>query len=258
MFTKFGYEDAPIYVATAEQAIAFDSAKSLEASSDWTGKRTASLFGNKSFSGNGYRSDEPSAKLFGKQTINMISSLIDREAAVRGQYYNQAVIGSIIWGKMIKSSPNYKELQAFTNLQSKGNPLVRLKVKAAQAQCTSDINKLKCNSSSKLKGSEANQVLTATIAAIAKNNSNAVEKPGSAIRKSILVNSKDVTNNYLQSQTDQVVAANNTQPVLVKTVKSEMINGKLQVNLGVADNNSQQLSVTRGLVSNHNVMPGYS
>jgi endonuclease YncB( thermonuclease family) len=258
MFTKFGYEDAPIYVATAEQAIAYDSAKSIEASSDWSGKRTASLFGNKSFSGDGYRSDEPAAKLFGKQTINMISSLIDREAAVRGQYYNQAVIGSITWGKMIRSSPNYKELQAFTNLQSKGDPVVRLKVKAAQAQCDSDINKLKCNSSSRLKGSEANQVLTATIVAIAKSNSNTVQPAGSAMRKSVLVNSKDVTNNHLQSQTDQVVAAHKTQPVLMKTVKAEMVNGKVQMNVGVADNNSQQLSVTRGLVSNHNVMPGYS
>ena len=153
MFTKFGYEDAPIYVATAEQAIAYDSAKSMEASSDWSGKRTASLFGNKSFSGNGYRSDEPAAKLFDKQTINMISSLIDREAAVRGQYYNQAVIGSITWGKMIRSSPNYKELQAFTNLQAKGNPVVSQKIKAAQAQMQSDISKLKSNSSSRLKGS---------------------------------------------------------------------------------------------------------
>ena len=258
MFTKFGYEDAPIYVATAEQAIAYDSAKSIEASSDWSGKRTASLFGNKSFSGNGYRSDEPAAKLFDKQTINMISSLIDREAAVRGQYYNQAVIGSITWGKMIRSSPNYKELQAFTNLQAKGNPVVSQKIKAAQAQMQSDISKLKSNSSSRLKGSEANQVLTATIVAIAKSNSSAVQPAGSAMRKSVLVNSKDVTNNHLQSQTDQVVAAQKTQPVLMKTVKAEMVNGKVQMNVGVADNNSQQLSVTRGLVSNHNVMPGYS
>lgn len=257
MFTKFGYEDAPIYVATAEQAIAYDSAKSLEAASDWSGKATASLFGNKSFSGNGYRSDEPAALLFGKPTINMISSLIDREASIRGQYYNQAVIGRITWGKMIKSSPNYKELQAFTNLQSKGDPVVGQKYKAAQAQMQADVNKLKSNSSSRLKG-EANQVLTATIAAIAKSNSNAVEKSNSTMRKSVLVNSKDVTNNHLQSQIDQVVAANKTQPVLVKSVKAETVNGKVVFNTGVAETNNQQLSVTRGLVSNHNVMPGYS
>ena len=258
MFTKFGYEDAPIYVATAEQAIAYDSAKAIEASSDWSGKRTASLFGNKSFSGDGYRSDEPAAKLFGKQTINMISSLIDREAAVRGQYYNQAVIGSITWGKMIRSSPNYKELQAFTNLQAKGNPVVSQKIKAAQAQMQSDVSKLKSTSSSRLKGSEANQVLTATIAAIAKSNSNAVQPASSAMRKSVLVNSKDVTNNHLQSQTDQVVAATKTQPVLIKSVKAEMVNGKVLFNSEVGETNSQQLSITRGLVSNHNVMPGYS
>ena len=262
IFTKFGYkDDAPIYVATAEQAIAYDSAKSLEASNDWTGKRTASLFGNKSFSGNGYRSDEPSALVFGKPTINMISSLIDREASIRGQYYNQAVIGRIIWGKMIKSSPNYKELKAFTNIQSKGNPVVGQKNKAAEAQLTSDISKLKANSISKLKGGEANQLLTATIVAIAKSNTNAVEKPGATMKKSVLVNSKDVTNTHLQSQIDQIVAAIQIQPVLIKSVKGEMVNvngTKVVINKEVGETNLQQLSITRGLVNNYNVMPGYS
>lgn len=262
IFTKFGYkDDAPIYVATAEQAIAYDSAKSLEASNDWTGKRTASLFSNKSFSGNGYRSDEPSALVFGKPTINMISSLIDREASIRGQYYNQAVIGRIIWGKMIKSSPNYKELKAFTNIQSKGNPVVGQKNRAAEAQLTSDINKLKANSISRLKGGEANQLLTATILAIAKNNTNAIEKPDANMKKSVLVNSKDVTNTHLQSQIDQIVAAIQIQPVLIKSVKGEMVNvngTKVVISKEVGETNLQQLSITRGLVNNYNVMPGYS
>lgn len=258
MFTKFGYEDSPIYVATAEQAIAFDSAKSLEAASDWSGKATASLFGNKSFSGTGYRSDEPAAKALGKPTINMISSLIDREASVRGQYYNQAVIGRITWGKMIKSSPNYKELKAITNIQSKGDPLAYQKYKAAQAQLESDVNKLKLSSNDKRNGNLSSQQLTATIVAINKSNSNEVEKPGTAMKKSVQVSSRDVTNKHLQSQITQVAVANNIQPVLIKSVKAETVNSKVVFNTGVADTNNQQLAVTRGLVNNYNVMPGYS
>jgi hypothetical protein len=132
-----------------------------------------------------------------------------------------------------------------------------MKLKAVEAQREQDFKNLKSSSSSKVKGMQMTQTLTATIVSIAKSAVNQVDKPNSTMKKTIEVNSTDVKNTHLSSQVNQVVVSKGVQTVLNNSVKAEVENGKVVVNTKIAESNNLQLAVTRGLVNAYNTMPGY-
>jgi len=93
---RFSQEGSPIYISTATEAIAYDSSKYLQEAGDWTGSRTKALFANPTYNGQSYSEESSRMADTFKWTKpkSLVSPLIDREANIRAQYYNQAVVGA--------------------------------------------------------------------------------------------------------------------------------------------------------------------
>jgi len=257
-FTKFYDDKAPIYVATAQMAIAHDSSKYLEASGDWTGNRTKGLFDNPTFYGNPYGELEPKARMFSKPTFTLVNSLIDREATIRSQYYNQVVVGAASWDKLIQSAENYKELKAITVQLRMGDPAIQQKLSSADASRQSELTALQQNTKDRLSNKQSNSQIKANLAALAKNFNNTVVKSNTNLKTKVQVNASEVKNTFIDTQANQVALQYNSQPVLVKSVKGEQVSNKVVITNKIAENNNLQLAVTRGMVNSYNSKPGYN
>lgn len=257
-FTKFYDDKAPIYVATAQMAIAYDSSKYLEASGDWTGNRTKGLFSNPTFYGNPYGELEPKAKMFSKPTFSLVNSIIDREATIRSQYYNQVVVGAASWDKLIQSAENYKDLKAITLQLRIGSPNIQQKLSSADASRQSELIALQQNTKDRLNNKSSNSQVKANLAELAKNFNNTVVKSNTNLKTKVQVSASEVKNTFIDTQANQVALQYNNQPVLVKSVKGEQVGNKVVITNKIADNNNLQLAVTRGMVNSYNSKPGYT
>jgi hypothetical protein len=257
-FTKFYDDKAPIYVATAQMAIAHDSSKYLEASGDWTGNRTKGLFDNPTFYGNPYGELEPKARMFSKPTFTLVNSLIDREATIRSQYYNQVVVGAASWDKLIQSAENYKELKAITVQLRMGDPAIQQKLSSADASRQSELTALQQNTKDRLSNKQSNSQIKANLVALAKNFNNTVVKSNTNLKTKVQINASEVKNTFIDTQANQVALQYNSQPVLVKSVKGEQVGNKVVITNKIAENNNLQLAVTRGMVNSYNSKPGYN
>ena len=256
---QFYQEGSPIYISTAQEAIAHDSSRYLQEAGDVTGNRTKALFGNPTYSGQGYRSDEPQAQLGGwTRSKPLLSPMIEREAAIRGQYYNQAVIGTAMWAKMIYGSENYKELKQITHLQKIGNPYTQHKLKASEAQLDKDIKELQTSVKQRSTGGYVTPVNSALIKSIAENNTNVVTQSGYEVKTSIQIESKNTINKNLNTKVEALTTEESSAVVLTYSTKAEKVNDKVVVNNKIAHKNDLYMAVSRGQVNPYFATPGFT
>ena len=105
---------SPFYMGTAQEAIEFEWKKSLDAFKDYSGKATGALLVDYNLINNGAQISR-AVNEFGysiKPGV-VIDPYLQAEIAMRGQYYNQTVIGQGLWKAMYKDAINKSELKPY-------------------------------------------------------------------------------------------------------------------------------------------------
>jgi endonuclease YncB( thermonuclease family) len=250
-------QGSPISSMTAGQAMAYDKQRYLLEAADYSGQRTKSLFSNPTMYGYGYRGDEPGAKMFDRLTKPVMDSFLDREATVKAQYYNQTVIGSSMWAKMIYAAENYNDLKQITQIQRMAEPTLAIAHKRVRAQSEADIKKLQSNITKKGKGQYITENETSVIVAIHKAYQKEVDKPNEKLQTTILIPKGQVQNKKLQEKVSQVTTTQGPSPVVAYNIKAEKDNKTVKVSQQVSSKNDILISTTGSKVNAYNSMPGY-
>lgn len=105
---------SPFYMGTAQEAVEHEWKKSLDAFKDYTGKATGALLIDYNLTNNGAQISR-AVNEFGysiKPGV-VIDPYLQAEIAIRGQYYNQTVIGQGLWKAMYKDAINKSELKPY-------------------------------------------------------------------------------------------------------------------------------------------------
>lgn len=248
--------DSPIYSATASDAIAQDSQRSLAEAGDVSGNRTKAMFSNPTIDGLGYSKDAigESQAMLGKPTRSLMDPLLEKEIQVRSQYYNQSIVGRSVWSKLIYTAENYTQLKQMTYLQSLGDPVSKLNHTKVQAQEEKDIKQLQAATKNKT----INANVTALMASIFKNSKSKTDKPDSKLKTDIIFSKDNIAKS--SKLKDKVNQTNTSEyaAVLVYNIKADKTENTIQINHNISTKNDIALKVTEGLVNPYFATPGYT
>ncbi len=250
---RFFEPGSPIVTATAQQAIAQDSQRYLLSASDPTGSKSKHLFINPTLYGDKYGDLDPSAQLFNVRPKSLVTPLIDRELSIKGQYYNQSVIGQTMWAKMIRGAENYKELKQLRDAQARANPQAQIQAKRIEGQQQKEVEQLQKNIAAQAKGKKIDQGQVNLAAATFNAAVNFLSHPGESVKRTVVVG-KAPFNPHLQQQKENLLLTTGTSPVLVTQMQVNKEGGTATVNEQVSPKNDMWTAITRGLVNPVRIM----
>lgn len=109
---------SPLEVSTVSQAIQSDYSNMLNSAGDMSGGSSASLFLSPTIYGGTVGEMNPHMRKYGHTSVlrpgGVTDPLLDREMKVRGQMFNQTIIGRYTWGKILATSLNVREVKRAT------------------------------------------------------------------------------------------------------------------------------------------------
>lgn len=247
--SKLGFEPgSPIYVATAQQAIAQESQRYLIAAADPTGRRTKGLFVNATYYGSTYKETDGSATLLGSPAKSFMDPLLERELAIKAQYYNQSVLGSALWSNMIRGAENFEQLKKITKQQTLGDPRAKLMQKRVEGQQEKEVKELQCSLKAKAKG-QATKADAGLAASIFKAITSFVPKKEDKLQKTVVIPREQVQNNSLKQQAEDLLQRYGIMPLLSTQTSAEDLDGTISISEGVAQHNDLLAEITGGRVN---------
>ncbi len=245
---QFNGPGSPIYAASVDQAIQYESKKYLTASTDASGQRSRALFTSPNQYGSKYEASDPWAAQSNLRPRGVMDPMIDKEIAVRAQYYNQSIIGQRIWREIIKNAANYPALLQLEKDKYRNDPTVR----AYQSTVKAKIKK---------EGESIAQAMAASDTQVQKQAYAAATQvtgksgtPAQKTKKAILVDSKRIANADLRAKTQSlasVIGFNILHETDIKVIKEGNTTTVKEV---ASPDNDMYYAITAGRVSH---LPAY-
>lgn len=135
---------SPIQTGTAPDIMRMQFQASFEASKDWTGSQTKSLFINPTMYGSRYY-PESSDRIIGSRPAPVMDPFIDRELSIRAQYYNKFVVGNYIWNEAIRDGSNSRKLRRYNKSKLETTPAQSMEESSVEGAIEKDIKAIKDN-----------------------------------------------------------------------------------------------------------------
>lgn len=110
--------ESPFFMGTAQEALEAEWAKALKASSDPTGRAAAGMLVDYSLINQGFQNSRSANESgYSIRPGGVIDPFIQSELALRGQYYNQSVIGRGLWKTIYKDAINKNDIKQYARVE---------------------------------------------------------------------------------------------------------------------------------------------
>jgi hypothetical protein len=179
----------------------------------------------------------------------MSSPLIDRELAIRAQYYNHSVIGAATWKKLMNSASNYTALKKYMNSvrpEFREDPQEVSQARQAAGEIKKDIKKTNDNIAKQKAGEYA--VPYAAVAVQMSKRRGLKSNSNEKVNTVLSVQRKDINSNYIEQQQYIAYTTYGKAPVISTEVSVSKTNNKeYYVQRGVSNSNDVMREAYIGL-----------
>jgi hypothetical protein len=135
---------SPIQTGNASDIMRRQFEASFEASKDWTGSQTKSLFINPTMYSSRYYPESPH-RIMGSRPSPVMDPFVDRELSIRAQYYNKFVVGNYIWNEAIRDGANSRRLRRYNKSKLETTPAESIETSLVEGSIEKDIKAIKDN-----------------------------------------------------------------------------------------------------------------
>jgi len=135
---------SPIQTGNASDIMRMQFQASFEASKDWTGSQTKSMFINPTMYSSRYYPESPD-RIIGSRPSPVMDPFIDRELSIRAQYYNKFVVGNYIWNEAIRDGANSRKLRRYNKSKLETTPDESMQSSLVEGSIEKDIKAIKDN-----------------------------------------------------------------------------------------------------------------
>lgn len=135
---------SPIQTGNASDIMRMQFQASFEASKDWTGSQTKSLFINPTMYSSRYYPESPH-RIMGSRPSPVMDPFVDRELSIRAQYYNKFVVGNYIWNEAIRDGANSRRLRRYNKSKLETTPAESIETSLVEGSIEKDIKAIKDN-----------------------------------------------------------------------------------------------------------------